>query len=140
MADVHTPQATERDQNPAVHHETSDANIAAIVGFGAAMIVAAFIILLVVWVLFRYLDASQASHAAPEFPLAAQQEVRVPPEPRLQTNPRQDLQDLRNQEHQLLSTYGWVDKNRGVVRIPIEDAMKLTLQRGLPARQSNEHR
>ena len=58
----------------------------------------------------------------------------MPPEPRLQTNPREDLRELRAKEDELLGSYGWVDKNAGVVRIPIEDAMKLTVERGLPAR------
>ena len=38
-------------------------------------------------------------------------------------------------EDDVLESYGWVDKNAGVVRIPIDEAMKLTLERGLPARQ-----
>ncbi len=74
-------------------------------------------------------DAARA-----EYPLAASQDARLPPEPRLQTNPRQDLKDMRAQEDALLHSYGWVDKNAGVVRIPIDEAIKLTLERGLPAR------
>jgi len=58
----------------------------------------------------------------------------VPPEPRLQTTPREDLRELRAREEEILGSYGWVDKTTGVVRIPIDEAMKLTLQRGLPAR------
>jgi hypothetical protein len=73
----------------------------------------------------------------PEFPLAAGQESRLPPEPRLQTNPRQDLRDLRSAEDTVLTGYGWVDKNAGIARIPIGEAMKLTVERGLPARQEN---
>ena len=72
-----------------------------------------------------------------EFPLAAGQENRLPPEPRLQTNPRQDMKDLREEEDARLRSYGWVDRNAGVVRIPLDEAMKLTLQRGLPARQTD---
>ena len=68
-------------------------------------------------------------------PLAADQQTRLPPEPRLQTNPREDLRLLREQEDAILKSYGWVDRPAGVVRIPIEEAMKLTVQRGLPARQ-----
>ena len=52
----------------------------------------------------------------------------MPPEPRLQTNPREDLSELRASEDELLDSYGWVDKNAGVVRIPIDEAMKLTLR------------
>ena len=62
---------------------------------------------------------------------------RLPPEPRLQTNPRQDLSDLRAREDQLLNSYGWVDKNTGVVRIPIERAMQLIVERGLPTRSES---
>jgi hypothetical protein len=62
----------------------------------------------------------------------------VPPEPRLQTNPRQDLADLRAKEDETLNSYGWVDRNAGVVRIPIDEAITLTLQRGLPARQQGQ--
>jgi hypothetical protein len=137
MAEVHAPHAHEHGENPTVHHETTDVNIRGILAFGAALIVAAIIIHVVVWVMFRYMDARQAARTPPQYPLAAEQEVRVPPEPRLQTNPREDLKALRDQEQQTLSSYGWVDKNAGVVRIPIDEAMKLTLQRGLPARQQS---
>jgi hypothetical protein len=64
----------------------------------------------------------------------------VPPEPRLQEHPREDLSELRAREDEILSSYGWVDRNAGVVRIPIDAAMKLTLERGLPARAENEPR
>lgn len=134
MAEVHVPHAAGSDENPSVHHEATDVNISGVLGFAAALIVAAIIIHLVIWVLFRFMDAKQATRVPVQYPLAAQQEPRVPPEPRLQTNPREDLKVLRDQEQQILSTYGWVDKNGGVVRIPIEDAMKLTVQRGLPTR------
>jgi hypothetical protein len=62
----------------------------------------------------------------------------VPPEPRLQTNPREDLRQFREQEDAILNSYGWVDRPAGVVRIPIEDAMKLMLRRGLPSRSQKE--
>jgi len=41
---------------------------------------------------------------------------------------------LRQAEEDALKSYGWVDRNNGVVRIPIDQAMKLTIQRGLPVR------
>jgi flagellar biosynthesis/type III secretory pathway M-ring protein FliF/YscJ len=135
MAEVHTPHAVEESGNPSVHHETSDANVRGILMFAAALIVAAIVIHLLVWVLFRFMDAQQEANDSLQYPLAAQQETREPPEPRLQTNPREDLRELREQEHQVLSTYGWVDKNAGVVRIPIDEAMKRVVQQGLPARQ-----
>ena len=57
----------------------------------------------------------------------------MPPEPRLQTNPRAGPRAIcARSEDEVLDSYGWVDKNAGVVRIPIDEAMKLTLERGLP--------
>ena len=37
------------------------------------------------------------------------------------------LQTARDQNATALTTYAWVDKSKGVVRIPINDAMKLTV-------------
>jgi hypothetical protein len=121
--------------NPEVHHEHSDVNIRAILGFGAGLIVVAAVVHLLIYVLFGYFTSREGVQGPAEYPLAAAQGHREPPEPRLQTNPRQDLADLRAKEDETLSSYGWVDKNAGVVRIPIDAAMKLTLERGLPARQ-----
>jgi hypothetical protein len=142
MAEVHMPHAAhdDGDHNPGVHHETTDVNISAIILSGVALIVSAVLISFVVWVLFKYFESREARRLTPEYPLAATQAIRVPPEPRLQTNPREDLQDLRAQENQILNSYGWIDKNTGVVRIPIDEAMKLVVQRGLPSRQQANDR
>ena len=56
------------------------------------------------------------------------------PEPRLQVDYYGDLSKMRQQWSEEVNGYSWVDKNAGVTRIPIERAMQLTLQRGLPAR------
>jgi hypothetical protein len=56
--------------------------------------------------------------------------------PRLQISPPRDLAAFRAQEDAELNTYGWINRTAGVARIPIDQAMNLLLQRGLPARQS----
>ena len=117
------------------HHEESDVDIRAIFIFAAGLVVVTAFIGIVVWGLFRYFNAREERTSAPSFPLAVSQERRLPPEPRLQTNPREDLRELRDTEQDTLTTYGWVDRNAGIVRIPIDDAIRLTLQRGLPSRQ-----
>ena len=58
----------------------------------------------------------------------------MPPDPRLQPDPRAQLQALRAYEKERLSTYGWVDKGAGVAHMPIERAMQLVAERGLPVR------
>jgi len=118
------------------HHETSDANVNAIFAFGLGLTVVVAIVLFLGWLMFGFLVKREAESATRQFPLAAEQQNRLPPEPRLQTNPRQDLLELRAQEDGILNSYGWVDQNAGVVRIPIGEAMKLTVQRGLASRQA----
>jgi hypothetical protein len=55
------------------------------------------------------------------------------PTPRLETDDgNQDLTDLHAREDLLLDNYSWIDRGKGTVRIPIERAMELIAQRGLP--------
>jgi hypothetical protein len=44
------------------------------------------------------------------------------------------LKGVRDREQQVLHGYAWVDQAAGVARIPIDEAKKLTLERGLPVR------
>ena len=57
------------------------------------------------------------------------------PFPRLQVSPPLDLQAFRAREEAELSTYGWLNRTAGIVRLPIERAMELVLQEGLPTRR-----
>jgi hypothetical protein len=125
-------------QNPAVHHEESDVDIGAIFKIGTGLIILAAAIHVVVWLVFVYFNGREATNLKAQYPLAAGQELRLPPPPRLQVTPRQDLQDLRAREDQTLNSYQWVDRSAGIVRIPIAEAMKLTVERGLPVRPSPE--
>jgi hypothetical protein len=55
-----------------------------------------------------------------------------PPPPRLQIDPAADLAAVRQAETARLSGYGWVQHTQGTVHIPIDRALALTLERGLP--------
>lgn len=52
------------------------------------------------------------------------------PSPPLQSAPTLDLAALRMHKHALLNEYAWIDRDKGVVRIPIERAMSLLIARG----------
>jgi hypothetical protein len=133
MSDPH-PTPTAAIDNSAVHHEASDINLRGVLGFGLGLMIAAVFIYFFVWLLFLYFAGRETVRGVPQFPLAIGQQDRLPPEPRLQTNPRQDMRELRATEDATLDSYGWIDKSAGIVRIPIAEAMKLTVQKGLPAR------
>jgi hypothetical protein len=133
MSEIHHSSSAAGAEPGHPPHEHSDVDIRGILAFCVGLIVVALIVQGSIYLLFRYFTAQEAARTTTEYPLAVGQE-RLPPEPRLQTNPRGDLQELRTREEELLGSYGWVDKDSGVVRIPVEQALKLTLERGLPAR------
>ena len=116
------------------HRETSDVDLAGVLRFAIGLIVAGIAIHVLVWYLLVYFSREAARPVPAEFPLATGTLRRLPPEPRLQTDPRGDLTHMRQDEDRILQSYGWIDRNAGIVRIPIDEAMKLTLQRGLRAR------
>jgi hypothetical protein len=74
-----------------------------------------------------------ANTATERFPLAKDY-LRPTPTPALQTQPFKDLYMLREEEAKKLQSYGWVDKEGGVTRIPVDRAMEVMLQRGFPVR------
>jgi hypothetical protein len=97
----------------------------------AVVAVGAFVAMLL---LFNLLAAYQARQTAAPSPLAGAYGLKEPPAPRLQTSPLRDLADLRARDAAALHSYAWVDRDAGVVRIPIERAIAVLTERGLPAR------
>lgn len=64
----------------------------------------------------------------------ALQPRNLAPQPQLQTESTTDLDKYRAAEEAKLNSYAWIDKQAGIIRIPIERAMDLIAQRGLPTR------
>jgi hypothetical protein len=87
------------------------------------------------YLLFERFEAREKSRARSGRPLASELRRQTPPEPRLQTAPLKDLQALRAWEERVLTTYAWVDREAGIVRIPLERAKDLMLERGFPTRR-----
>ena len=81
--------------------------------------------------LFSYLDRAEIRSGPTRNPLSAPV-GQLPPPPNLVTDEPGNLERLRETDDKKLSTYQWIDKNAGTVRIPIDRAKELLLQRGLP--------
>jgi hypothetical protein len=129
------PDSAALPERPAAEPKQGEVNFLAVLGFGVGLVIVAGAIHLMVWLLFDYFDSREAARVVPAYPLAIGASDRQPPEPRLQINPREDLRVLRAREDDVLNNYGWVDRQAGVVRIPIEQALRITAQRGLPWQQ-----
>ena len=120
---------------PGAQYEHTDINPAIGYNFaiwlGAAMVMSLGIVYGTFWLFEGRQAATDA--ATQQFPLAAGLE-KEPPMPRLQTQPFKDVYLLKQGQNERLESYGWVDKENGVVHIPIERAMEVSLERGLPVR------
>src|SRR5262245_45448443 len=105
-------------------HEERDVRVRTIFVLGVGFLAVAAVIQVVLWFHLRGLWALRQRRLPPPSPVATAL-PDAPPEPRLQTAPAVDLQALRAAEQAELDGYGWVDRDAGVVRIPIARAMEL---------------
>lgn len=114
-------------------HETRDASLGPIVYTGIGLAVVVAIVGLISYGVFAYLGAHPPTTVQVN-PMSFG-DAQIPPQPRIEEHPAIEIQELHAQEDHVLSTYGWMDKKAGVVRIPIERAMALQLQRGFPTQK-----
>jgi hypothetical protein len=129
------PHSADHD-NPDVVHEESDVNVGAILRYGAGLLVVGLIVHVFLWWLVGAYERQHERTQTQVYPMAAGQQDRLPPEPRLQNTPQQDMSALRTKQEALLNEYGWVNKEAGIARIPIEEAMRMVVERGLPSRET----
>jgi hypothetical protein len=114
--------------------EETDVRLRPFLIFGLSLATLAGLSLLAMWLLFDYLAARQTRLGVTPPPLFEAQQL--PPEPRLQVSPQHDLQAMLAAQKAILHSYGWVDRQAGIVRIPIERAMRLLTERGLPTKKA----
>ena len=122
--------------------EQQDLSAQAVFAFLISLVVGGIVVYFVIWGMYHFMDARQKERQHPLSPLVKQVEtdtrivspddVKKFPQPRLERNERVEIHDFRLKEEQTLNSYGWIDEKSGVVRIPIERAMQLIAQRGLP--------
>lgn len=128
-----TVQPVHTTTSNAPQHETHDLQLRPIVFFGIALVVITVLVFLIIGALFHSFAVRRAQSEASPSPLA-QTRPQLPPQPRLQVIPQQELQQMRSAEDAILHSYGWVKREEEIVRIPIERAMELLAERGLPVR------
>jgi hypothetical protein len=135
----------EEARNPEVAYDRTDMDPKAIVGFFIALAIAAVFMHLILWSVYKYYASPGKAPASVAGPVTTSRRQlpkgeteRTFPSPKLQSNDAADMNTFRAQEEQILNSYGWVDQNAGVARIPIEQAMQVVAKQGLPTRQQTD--
>ncbi|MDL2716852.1 MAG: hypothetical protein PT977_03780 [Acidobacteriota bacterium] len=113
----------------AVDHEL---DIRGILIFVFGLIGVTLVVLALMWGLAKHEKASLVKKDPPPPALEAARETYVPPGPNLQRNPSADMAAFRAAEELDLTNWAWVDKEKGVARVPALRAMEIVLSRGLP--------
>jgi len=129
-------------------YERQDIGVAGVLYFLLGLAVAGLLAYFLVDGLYHFLDKRSEAEQAPVNPLVTNAPAdtrRIPkdypqgvfPNPKLEEDERGQLNGIRLKEEQTLSTYDYIDKSAGTIRIPIDRAMDLIAQRGLPVREQS---
>jgi hypothetical protein len=136
------PSAGAPPENDTVAFETSDVKARTIYAYLAVLGAAVILSYVVSVFILRVTTRIAVESDTPPPPVREEMGkdyVTLPPEPRLQgvpghsTDPQNDLREKMLEDSEADEKAGWIDQNSGVAQIPVEDAMKIIAQKGLPA-------
>ena len=131
--------------NPETHHETSDVNVRGVLWFVVIFIAFAVVTHVFLYFLFnffarRFRGDIQPPRTSIQVPAQAPQTPRLQPFPQKDprgsaippyaSTPVVDMVEMHASEDDALKNPGWVDKQKGIVRLPIERAKQIVVQRG----------
>lgn len=120
---------------PGAKYEHTDIDVNVGYKFGLWLTISMLISVGIVTGTFYFFEgqAKSANALAQKYPLAVGQ-FKEPPTPNLQNQPFKDIYMLRQGEAVKLSSYGWIDKDGGITRLPIDRAIDVMLEKGFPTR------
>jgi uncharacterized iron-regulated membrane protein len=113
-------------------YEIRDTHVRPLVWITISIILLVVVTAAVVWLMLAGYDRFVRSRAAQAPSLRPQGQVRLPPNPRLQVDPAGDMARFRAEEKAILTSYAWENETSGIVRIPVERAMEIVLEKGFP--------
>ncbi|MGH9737831.1 MAG: hypothetical protein ACRD4X_04500 [Candidatus Acidiferrales bacterium] len=130
---------TDEAPDASAGYEKRDASISALLQFGFWLaVVIALVLFGTSWAFKYYSRVEPLGPPAAPSAVANPNSRALPPGPMVQAHPHQDLVDFCQQQEREVNTYGWVDRQAGIVRVPISQAMDLVLAQGLPTRPASE--
>lgn len=129
------PPGSPHDRGPG--YERRDANIGGLLQFAFWMAVVLAVTLAGMKLTFKYFQRTQPLGATTS-PMVSETERTLPPKPRLQAQPHFELAEYCAAQQQSVNSYSWINQQAGIVHIPVDRAMDLILERGLPTRPASE--
>lgn len=124
----------EEQRKPVLFERTDVPSSRVIIG-GFAVVAGLWIAIALLYPYFAFLNGRRAAISPPPLPSALHGHS-LPPEPRLQQSPPLDMQGLLAQENSLLNHYAWIDKSKGIVAIPLDRAIQIVAERGIPPQKT----
>lgn len=106
-------------------------DVRGIVWSGAALVAVTLVACLIVWWLLRGIGGYDRRRDVPLSPIEAANPQPPPPEPRLEVAPSELLRRVREEEDLVLNHAGWVNRQQGTVRVPIDVAIDVIATRGV---------
>jgi hypothetical protein len=142
----HLPYDDDAIFNPETHHEKSDVNVRALLWAVIIFVIFAAVTHLLLWLLFKgFVNIAKGQNKPALTSMKVPDSMAVPGAnaPRLQPfssktdapytkTPVVELDEMRRAEHEAQTQPAWIDQQKGTVRLPIDVAKQLVLQRGLP--------
>ena len=118
-------------EQPYRDHERKDVDVTSLFLVVIALFISGAVIFLVVAIMMHFFKGHEPSktEGRANIPVTKVGEF---PQPRLEVKPGASLAELHAAENVDLNSYGWIDRKNGTMRIPIERAMQLLIERGLP--------
>ena len=135
MAENRHPDV-DRPGEPAVRPERSEVNARALTKLAIAFVLGGIATYFLVWFVFDAFLQREAVKGPPPSQGLDVDAKKLPPMPRLQISPIEDLARMRAAEKALANQYAWADQAHTVARIPVSRAMDLVLEEGLPSRNT----
>lgn len=120
---------TKHPQSPHAGHETTDVDVWAVGKFAIGLVVVCVVSIGLLFGLLKFFQSREETSVANTV-----EPTKLFPEPQLQKTPIPDLKAIHAEEDKLLNGYAWVDQPKGVVRIPVAQAIEVLARRGLPSR------
>jgi hypothetical protein len=114
--DTHPSSAEEGSSR----HETKDFKPSWVAMFAVMLVYVIVVVYMLTFTIFSQFKTEQV----------AETNAGLFPEPRLQIDPQSELGQVQERDREVLNSYAWVDRDSGVVRIPIERAMELVVDPG----------